>query len=216
MSSKPTRVRKVANRNPTSLALPVPIPLPDPILDQIDPQLTNIDADVNVAVNVVYSPFSDACLTPPIPGSSIPGPIRSLTQSPSPTPANTPFESFEAVIEDDSQPLNTTQVPQSTKKGFTWSFIIEQTLFNELLNQANNGKRADNGFKKEAWAAACVAVETVTTQLAIVERCKGKAEVIKALWKGFIWLKDQSGSRYNKENGLITTSEQAWQDIIKV
>jgi hypothetical protein len=116
MSSKPTRVRKVANRNPTSLALPIPIPIPvpdvpiDPILDQIDPQLTNIDVDVDVAIDVVYSPFSDACVTPPpIPNSSIPSPIRSSTQSPSPTLANTPFESFKAVTtEDDSQPINTT------------------------------------------------------------------------------------------------------------
>jgi hypothetical protein len=58
---------------------------------------------------------------------------------------------------------------------------MEQMLFNKLLSQANNGKRADNGFKKEAWAAACIAVETVTTQLATVERCKGKAEAMKAL-----------------------------------
>jgi hypothetical protein len=63
---------------------------------------------------------------------------------------------------------------------------MEQTLFNKLLNQANNGKRADNGFKKEAWAAACVAVETITTQLATVKQCKGKAEVMKASWKEFI------------------------------
>lgn len=40
--------------------------------------------------------------------------------------------------------------------------------------------------QKEAWAAACVAVETVTTQLATVKRCKGKAEIMKASWKGFI------------------------------
>jgi hypothetical protein len=150
MSSKPTRVRKVANRNPTSLALPAPIPIPDvPVdpIDQIDPQLTNIDVNVDTAVDVVYSPFSDACVTPP----SIPSPIRSLSQSSSPTPANTLPESSEAVvIEDDPQPANTTQVLQATKKGFTWSFIMEQTLFNKLLSQANNRKRANNGFKKEA------------------------------------------------------------------
>jgi Myb/SANT-like DNA-binding domain len=45
---------------------------------------------------------------------------------------------------------------------------MEQTLFNKLLKQANNGKRADNGFKKEAWTRACAVVEAVTTQLITV------------------------------------------------
>jgi hypothetical protein len=39
---------------------------------------------------------------------------------------------------------------------------------------------------------------------------------MKALWKEFIWLKDQSGFGYDEEKGLITIGEQAWQDIIKV
>ena len=122
MSSKPTRVRKAANRNPTSLALTVAIPVSDiPVLDPIDPRLTNIDVNADAAVDVVYSPF--------------PSPIRSSAQSLSPTPINTYFKSFEAVvIEDDLQPTNTTQVPQAIKKGFSWSFIIEQALFNKLLS----------------------------------------------------------------------------------
>jgi hypothetical protein len=63
---------------------------------------------------------------------------------------------------------------------------MEQSLFQELLNQANNGKRADSEFKREAWIAACEAVIALTTQDVTVERCKGKAEVMKALWKEFI------------------------------
>ena len=181
MSSKPTRVRKAANRNPTSLALPVPIPnpIPDPIPDlRIDPRLTNIDVDntVNSTVDIAYSPFSNAYATSPVPNSNdalplIPSPIRSSTQS----------LPFEAVIDDDLQPVHTTQVLQPTKKAFAWSFLIEQTLFTKLLNQANNGKRANSGFKKEAWVAACIAVETITTQVVIVDQCKSKAEVIKSL-----------------------------------
>jgi hypothetical protein len=216
MSSKPTRVRKAANRNPTSLALPVPIPdpIPDPL---IDPRLTNIDVDstvnstFDVADDIVYSPFSDASATPPIPDSDdaplIPDPIRKSTQS-------LPFETV--VIDNDLQPVHTTQVLQPTKKAFSWSFLMEQTLFSELLNQANNGKRADSGFKKEAWVAACVAVESITTQVVTVDRCKSKAEVMKSSWKEFIWLKDQSGFGYNEEKGLITAGDQAWEDIIKV
>lgn len=81
-----------------------------------------------------------------------------------------------------SQSIDTTQL---AKLAFSWTFGIEQALFSELLEQANNRKRADNGFKKEAWAAACTAVDAITSQRVTIEKCKAKAEAMKALWKEF-------------------------------
>jgi hypothetical protein len=39
---------------------------------------------------------------------------------------------------------------------------------------------------------------------------------MKALWREFTWLRDQSGFGYNEETGLITAKETAWKDVIKV
>jgi hypothetical protein len=80
----------------------------------------------------------------------------------------------------------------------------------------NVRKQADSGFKKEAWIEACAAVAALTTQSITIEKCKSKAEVMKALWKEFVWLRDESGFGYNEETGLITAGDQAWKDIIKV
>jgi hypothetical protein len=63
---------------------------------------------------------------------------------------------------------------------------MEMLLFNTLLEQVNIGKRADSGFKKEAWVACCLAIQAVTTQLITIEKCKGKADTIKALWREFV------------------------------
>jgi hypothetical protein len=93
---------------------------------------------------------------------------------------------------------------------------MEKLLFHTLLEQVNNGKRADSGFKREAWIACCLAIEAVTTQLVTVDKCKAKADAMKALWREFTWLRDQSGFGYNEETGLITAGETAWRDIIKV
>jgi Myb/SANT-like DNA-binding domain len=87
-----------------------------------------------------------------------------------------------------------------------WSLGIEKGLFNELLEQANNGKRADNGFKKEAWEAACKAVWAITTQPVTIKQCKSKAESQKALWKDLEWLKEQSGFRW--EDGRVTAEDK--------
>jgi hypothetical protein len=92
---------------------------------------------------------------------------------------------------------------------------MEKALFNELLEQANTRKRADNGFKKEAWTTSCAAVELITTQTVTIDQCKSKTEIMKALWKEFEWLKDQSGFGYEEETGLITASDSCWREMIR-
>jgi Myb/SANT-like DNA-binding domain len=219
MSDKPTRARRAPNRNPTSLAIAISSPDP-PIIEssldplwQIDPQLRTLDVAITLGdtIEVNYSPFSDAIPScPPSPSTSI------LSPAPG-SPQSDYFEPLgRTVISNDlHRPVSATQALHP-RKGFTWEYAMEQSLFQELLNQANNGKRADSGFKREAWIAACEAVTALTTQDVTVERCKGKAEVMKALWKEFIWLKEQSGFGYDEGKGLITAGDQAWSDIIKV
>jgi hypothetical protein len=38
---------------------------------------------------------------------------------------------------------------------------------------------------------------------------------MKALWKEFEWLKDQSGFGYEEETGLITASDSCWREMIR-
>jgi hypothetical protein len=197
MSDKPTRARRAPNRNPTSLAIAISSPDP-PIIEssldplwQIDPQLRTLDVAITLGdtIEVNYSPFSDAIPScPPSPSTSI------LSPAPG-SPQSDYFEPLgRTVISNDlHRPVSATQDLQP-RKGFTWEY----------------------GFKREAWIAACEAVTALTTQDVTVERCKGKAEVMKALWKEFIWLKEQSGFGYDEGKGLITAGDQAWSDIIKV
>jgi hypothetical protein len=50
------------------------------------------------------------------------------------------------------QPTLLTPAPIEKEKEIKiqWNKRMEEALFLELLEQANNGKSADNGFKKEA------------------------------------------------------------------
>jgi cell cycle checkpoint protein len=93
---------------------------------------------------------------------------------------------------------------------------MEAALFRTLCEQVEVGKRADSGFKKEAWIASCTAIAETTGVVVTIEQCKSKADSQKALWREFNWLKDQSGFGYNEETGLITAGDQAWRDVIKV
>jgi hypothetical protein len=93
---------------------------------------------------------------------------------------------------------------------------MEALLFHTLVEQVNIGKRADSGFKKEAWLACCIAINNTYIQSVTIDKCKSKVDSLKGLWREFIWLKDQSGFGYDEATGLIKAGDQAWSDIIKV
>jgi hypothetical protein len=221
MPSKSARTRKSTNRKPTSRAVrdrssphpptptqnPVQMASPDQ-LQQIDPQLFALEntqagegmdnsITVNSSVERQFSPFSDAYESPSAPAD---------TGEPEPEP-----DSQDPVIDPEQQDED----EANTK--FAWTFEMEEALFNELVHQVELGKRADSGFKKDAWIAALTAVEAVTTRQDItLQRCKNKVESFKKYWRGFNTLRDQSGFGYNEETGLIEAPNNVWTELLKV
>jgi Myb/SANT-like DNA-binding domain len=113
-------------------------------------------------------------------------------------------------------PLTPASVEKEKENKIRWNKRMEEVLFLELLEQANNGKSADNGFKKEAWVAALDAVMAVTTQWALVEQCSNKNDAYKTLWKEWMWIGKQSGFGFDESIGLYTARDSAWEDLIKV
>ena len=91
-------------------------------------------------------------------------------------------------------------------------------LFAELLEQVHEGKRADSGFKKEAWDSVLQEVQRVYIgpyPIPLV-KVKAKEQAFKALYKDWKFLRDQSGFGWDEETKIITASNQAWNDICTV
>jgi hypothetical protein len=221
MPPKSTRVRKAPNREPVSAiatrtAPTVPTPSsPNQLATQlIDPQLLLHDATITIASSLNDSSQDDEnyrFVRPRSASSSLDFstlPQQSSTQS-------SEFEPFERVIipNDSQQPI---QVTEKLARKFGWSLSMERALFQELLHQEDIGKRADSGFKKEAWVACCTAIKDITSQTVSIDQCKGKIDTLKGLWKEWIWLKDQSGFGYDEATGMITAGDQVWKELLKV
>ena len=159
MPPKSTRVRKPANRLPKSLAaLPIdplivlkPALDPEPLDLPIDPRLLDVAVDVDDDIERQFSPFSDSYIGDTQPQSSL-GHQQSSTSSES--------DPFQPIHNNSQQP---THIQQDTEKEklFSWTDLMVDTLLNELLHQVELGKRADSGFKKEAWIAYIVAIEDI-------------------------------------------------------
>jgi hypothetical protein len=77
------------------------------------------------------------------------------------------------------------------------------------------GKRADSGFKAEAWVACVEAVMEVTPYIVTVKQCKNKAEAQKALWKDLCYLRDQSGFGWNEQKKRVEAPDNVWDTMIE-
>jgi Myb/SANT-like DNA-binding domain len=121
----------------------------------------------------------------------------------------------------DSQSIAPSQPSTSTEDQLDrieWTNEMVRVLFTELLDQAMDGKRADSGFKKEAWDSVQIEVQLVYPgpRTIPLQKIKQKEQSFKALYKDWRWLRDQSGFGWDEETKMITAPDQVWENIIKV
>jgi hypothetical protein len=218
--AKQKRAARALNREPIStivVAIPLlaPTPIPVPNLSQIDPCILRASS---VASTRQFSPFSDhesiidtQYLPLPLSPTYAISSAEDYLDSDIPRPVATALATTTTLaISTD----NTTTLSKLPK--VQWNTQMIGVMIEELLHQVELGKRADSGFKKEAWAAVCAMVQTVTTQPLIELQCKTKMETLRDLWKGLNWLLDQSGFGYDEEVRLVTAPDNVWADLRKV
>ena len=98
-----------------------------------------------------------------------------------------------------------------------WTKEMEEAMFNELYRQDQLGKRADAGFKAEAWTVVLEKVQEVYTGPLTINlvQLKSKEGWYRGAFKDWKWLKDQSGFNYDEGSGMIVAAREAWDEVIK-
>jgi|SRR6267154_3026810 hypothetical protein len=127
----------------------------------------------------------------------------------------------------ESQSLDESQTPLSiidtesqtaTRQGtLKWTPAMTTALLTELRDQVRNGKRADNGFKKEAWTTAVIKANEVNdSALVTVKQAQNKVDTIKALYKDWQGLSQASGFGWDEQTQLYTAHPAVWATYISV
>jgi hypothetical protein len=99
-----------------------------------------------------------------------------------------------------------------------WTEAMEAALFNSFLEQQNRGKRADLGWKSEAWGPVIAAVQAIYEGPVVITKthCQTKEGVYKSHYKDHIWLEKQSGFTFDPETGFFDAAPEAWDELLKV
>jgi hypothetical protein len=92
-------------------------------------------------------------------------------------------------------------------------------LFQGLIDQVRQGRRADSGFKAEAYNAVVPKVQLVCPQQGVridKQECRSKISEYKALYSLWKTLSAKSGWGIDPETRLITTSDENWDTYLQV
>ena len=221
MPLKSTRYRRPSNREPTSLAItPTPIPLSS--LDQL--QLQSIDLRLldttkqSELDTIEYRYPSPPQPTLDSPQASLSSSQLELEQGQPTREVSWPASDYGRITTTDDitglAVANDAILAVNGKAG--WTSVMEEALVNELVQQVEQGKRTNSGFKKEAWTIAITQVKHTTNWVVTLEQCKNKIDTMKGRWRLFNWLKEQSRFGYNEEIGLVEASYDVQENIVKV
>ena len=93
---------------------------------------------------------------------------------------------------------NGTEETQEKLPDLQWSDKMERALFEGFLDAQNAGKRADTGWKSEAWGPVIEAVQARYTGPVTITRthCQTKESGFKAHYRDHLWLENKSGFTY--------------------
>ena len=96
--------------------------------------------------------------------------------------------------------------------------VPPEALVDGMVAQVNDGKRADTGFKQEAYIAVIDQINAVNNgEVPIdLERAKNKISEYKALYVLWKQLLSLSGWSIDPETRIIQASEENWTDVIAV
>jgi hypothetical protein len=93
---------------------------------------------------------------------------------------------------------------------------MQETLLATLLDQCRAGKRADSGFKREAWSAVLVEVQALTTSQVTEKQLKSRVDWFKGMWKEWCGLEENSGFGWDEPTQLFTAEDSVWREYLKV
>jgi hypothetical protein len=108
--------------------------------------------------------------------------------------------------------------PQTKRTELRWTLIMHETLLTTMLDQCRGGKRADSGFKKEAWNICRDAVQNVYEGVPILEdkQIKSKLDWFKSMWKEWSSIDENSGLGWDEPSQLHTAPDDVWRRYLEV
>ena len=119
-----------------------------------------------------------------------------------------------------SQPtdrLNTPDIATHSSERYTtqrWTPEMQEALLVTLLDQCRAGKRADSGFKKEAWVVVLIAVQAISPSSISDRQVKSRVDWFKSLWKEWCALEDNSGFGWDEPTQLFTAEDSVWKEYL--
>ncbi|KAH8797904.1 hypothetical protein F5884DRAFT_814298 [Xylogone sp. PMI_703] len=112
-------------------------------------------------------------------------------------------------------PNNTQSSQRSRPYNAIWNPEMEYILLSEMRDQVRQDKRADSGFKAEAWSAVIEKVNYSNDSISItVKQAKSKMDWYKLMYKEWQLLGKASGFGYDEQRDIYVAIPSVWSQYL--
>ncbi|XP_058080698.1 uncharacterized protein LOC131228866 [Magnolia sinica] len=105
--------------------------------------------------------------------------------------------------------------PQSRASKIKWTIAVDQVFFDTFLEQIALGRKADNGFKQEAYQ---IAAEEVTKHTDVVVKWQNVSNQLRYYKRKYNAVKDMlaaSGFGWDNERMVVTAPDEVWEEYLR-
>lgn len=92
---------------------------------------------------------------------------------------------------------------------------MDRCLTELLLEQVRLGRKVENGFDKDAWAAVVPSLNARCGSRLTKEHCKNRLRTWKKIYRGLKTLLGQNGFVWDEEHKMVYADDHVWDDYIK-
>ncbi|RPA96262.1 hypothetical protein L873DRAFT_1243269 [Choiromyces venosus 120613-1] len=98
-----------------------------------------------------------------------------------------------------------------------WIKYDDRRLLDIIVTQCENGRKLNNGFKKEVWQDIIVKFNlSAMEENKSAQQLKTDLQMMKQKWKTFTCLLNSLSFGWNDEAGVVTASDSVWSDYLTV
>ncbi|KAG6944965.1 hypothetical protein JG688_00016809, partial [Phytophthora aleatoria] len=97
----------------------------------------------------------------------------------------------------------------------SWDLEMDIFLIEAMTDQAKAGKRADSGFKKEAWVAVHEAINEQFSKELTIQQIKTRVQTLKSEYTTISHMQQASGFGWDPNHNVVIVHDDVWERYVK-
>jgi len=97
-----------------------------------------------------------------------------------------------------------------------WSDFVTKVFIDIMVDEVTKGNMPNGVFHTRTWSSMMYKLNSITKRTLQAYQLKAKMHRLRAMYREFYSLKQNTGFGWNSETNTVTATEEVWKNYLKV